>query len=316
MSDPSPFSRSIKYVFTAGVFAVFGWMLFKYREDFYIIQEISALQFIEISLLILMGVTLNGSKLRRIAGAFDVRLRTSEWFALSSLTTVLNSVFFKAGSLAASGYLKKKHGFPYLSFAGTFLGDQLIILFAGALTGSAVSLHLGLSGNKDLLPIFGVFALIAVLLFFLMRGRIHLPERKNTFFDLLRRGIESFNNLLHDKDLLYSLGIHNLFLIVTIGLRFYVACSILQLGIPLSHCFLFATVMMFVRVVPVTHSDIGVRELAVGFLSGILGSGLKAGMLATVVDRIFELFWTALCTGAFKHTLMTPKTENAEQVSS
>ena len=125
--------QSIKYIFTGGIFVFFVFFVFKHHEDFYVIQNISTLQFIATSLLILFGVTLNGSKLNRIAINFGVQLRTGEWFALSSMTTVLNSVFFKAGSIATSGYLKKKYSFPYSSFAGAFLGDQLIILFLGVL---------------------------------------------------------------------------------------------------------------------------------------------------------------------------------------
>ena len=162
--------QSIRYIFTAGILLIFGLFLFKHHEDFYIILDISALQFISISLLVLIGVTLSGSKLNRIAINFGVRLRVGEWFALSSMTTVLNSLFFKAGSIATSSYLKKKYNFPYSSFAGTFLGDQLIILFFGALIGGIVSLYLWLIGHQELLFIFAGFALTATLLFFLMRG--------------------------------------------------------------------------------------------------------------------------------------------------
>jgi len=149
--------------------------------------------------------------------------------------------------------------------------------------------------------------LITILLFLLIHGNIGIPQKKNAIFDLLKNGIESFNTLFLDKNLLCFLGLHNTTLIITIGLRFYVACSILNLEIPASHCFLFAAVMIFIRVLPITHSDIGVREIAIGFLSDMLGSGLKAGMLATVVDRIFELLWTTLCTGIFKNALITSK---------
>ena len=300
-------SKILKHILTAGVFIFFGYLLFKYQKDLYIVQNISPLQFITISLLILIGIALNGSKLNRIASSFGVRLQTSEWLALSSMTTELNNLFFKAGSVAISGYLKKKYDFPYLFFAGTFLGDQLIMLFVSSLMGSGVSLYLELFRHQNLLPIVIGFALISALLFLLMSGDVGVPQKKNAFFDLLKNGIESFNTLFLDKKLMCFLGLHNIFLIATIGLRFYVTCSILNLEIPLSHCFLFATAMIFVRVLPITHSDIGIREITIGFLSDIMGNGLKAGILATAVDRIFELLWTTLCTGIFRSALVTPK---------
>jgi len=307
MYKSTPVSKPIKYISTVVIFAAFIFILFKYREDFYIIRDVSISQFIAASILILFTITLNGSKLNLITETFNIRLQAREWFALSSMTTVLNSVFFKAGSLATSTYLKKKYDFPYTSFVGTFLGDQLIILFMATLFGSAISLYLGLSGNTKILFVFVVFALIANLLVFLMHGKIGVPQKGNTTFDFLRHGIESLNMLLKNKNLLYSLGTHNIFLVITIGLRLLVACSILHLEIPLSHCYLFATVMIFIRAFPLTHSDIGLRELTVGFLSGILGGGLKIGVLTVAVDRIFELFWPALCATIFRNSLMRAK---------
>lgn len=299
--------RFIKHVLTTGLIIFFGSLLFNYQKEFYIVRDISILQFTIISLLILIGIALNGSKLNLIASSFGVFLRTREWLALSSLTTVLNSFFFKAGAVAISGYLKKKHDFPYLFFAGTFFGDQLIMLFASSLIGSFISLYLGFFNQQKLLPILAGFMLVATLLLLLMRGDIRVPEKNNSIFDILRNGIESFNTLFLDKKLLHLLCLHNTLLVMTIGLRFYATSSILNLEIPLSHCFLFASTMILVRVLPVTHSDIGVRELCIGFLANIIGDSLKTGILATAVDRIFELFWTGLCTGIFRNALVTAK---------
>ena len=307
MPKSLPIPQWIKYIFTTGVFVGLGLLLFKYHEDFYIVRDLSTSQFFSVSLLIIFGIALSGSKLNRIANCFGVRLKRGEWLMLSSMTTILNSIFFKSGSLATSTYLKKKYHFPYASFAGTFLGDQLIILFIATLFGSVASLYLIFPGNSQLFPIFVVFALITILLFSLLCGQIRLPKKETTTFDPLRRGIESFNMLLRNKDLLYSLCIHNIFLITTTGLRLFMACSILHQEIPLSHCFLFAATMIFIRIIPITHSDIGVREITVGFLSEILGSGLKAGVLITTTDRIFELLWTGLCVSVFRNFLITPK---------
>ena len=140
------------------------------------------------------------------------------------------------------------------------------------LFGSVASLYLIFPGNSQLFPIFVAFALITILLFSLLCGQIRLPKKETTAFDPLRRGIESFNMLLRNKDLLCSLCIHNIFLITATGLRLFMACSILHQEIPLSHCFLFAATMIFIRIIPITHSDIGVREITVGFLSEKNGS--------------------------------------------
>ena len=146
---PNHFSipHLIKQIATIGVFAGFGFLLFKYREGFYILRDLSVFQFVSFSSLVIFGITLSGSKLSRIVSSFNIYLKKSEWFSLSSMTTVLNGIFFKSGSLATSAYLKKKYDFPYPSFVGSFIGDQLIILFIASLIGSITTASLIYSGS-------------------------------------------------------------------------------------------------------------------------------------------------------------------------
>ena len=295
---PSHFSAHhlIKQITTIGVFVGFGFLLFKYREGFYILRDLSAFQFISFSSLTIFGITLSGSKLSRIANYFNIHLKKGEWFALSSMTTVLNSIFFKSGSLATSTYLKKKYDFPYAAFVGSFIGDQLIILFIASLIGSIITACLIYSGICQL-----------IFLFILPGGKLPLPKKEGSIWSKLRAGTDSFNTLLQNKNLLYTLCAHNILLITAAGLRLFTACSILNQEIPIIHCFLFIAVITIVRIIPIAHSDIGVREIMVGFLSKTIGSGLKAGVLITSIDRIFELLLTGLCVSVFRKSLITPK---------
>jgi hypothetical protein len=49
--------------------------------------------------------------------------------------------------------------------------------------------------------------------------------------------------------------------------------------------------------------------LATGFLSEILGSGFKQGILATAVDRIFEMALALVGTTIFKNILFSSRHE-------
>ena len=303
MPNYLPTHHLIKYLLTFGILIYLGFLLFDYKKELLLILDISALQFSLISALILAGVSLNGSKLNQVAKTFEVQLLPKEWFALSSMTTFFNNVIYKAGSIATSKYLKSKHNFSYLSFAAAFACDQLILLFVGAITGSIISFYLGVF-NQELIFIFISFAMIAIILFFLYRLKKNLPETWSPVLNLFKKGIQSFNYLLDNKNLLCSLITHNIFLVLTIVFRIYVSCSILHLEIPLSSCALFTAVIIFSRIIPITINDIGLREFAVGFLSSILGSGLKAGVLITSVDRVFEFTWAALFVITSKNALI------------
>ena len=307
MSKYSYTHHLIKQTATFGVFCGFGILLFKYREGFYILQDLSVFQFFSFSSLVIFGITLSGSKLSRIVNSFNIYLKKSEWFALSSMTTVLNGIFFKSGSLATSAYLKKKYDFPYPSFVGSFIGDQLVILFIASLIGSITTASLIYSGSVQIFFIFIVFTIITVFLFILLGGKITLPKKKDGILEQLRIGTESFNTLFQNKNLLYSLCAHNIFLFTAAAFRLFTASSVLHQEIPLIHCFLFVAVMSITRIIPIAHSDIGVREITVGFISETIGSGMKVGVLITSIDRIFELLLTSLCVGIFRKSLVTSK---------
>ena len=133
-----------------------------------------------------------------------------------------------------------------------------------------------------------------------------MPKKKGHIWEQLAIGTDSFNTLLQNKNLLYALCIQNIFLIIAAGFRLFTACSILHHEIPLAHCFLFAAAIPIIRIIPIAHSDIGIREIVVGFLSEAIGSGFKAGVLITSIDRIFELLLTGLSVGIFRKSLITP----------
>ena len=162
MPNLPPIRLLIKSIVTTGILSGLGFLLFKYRESFYILQDLTFLQIISFSTLVLFCIILSGSKLNQIASNFNIRLKKNEWLALSSMTTILNSIFFKSGSLATSTYLKKKYEFEYASFVGSFVGDQLIILFIATLIGSFSSIFLIYYGNIQLFFIFITFLIVSI----------------------------------------------------------------------------------------------------------------------------------------------------------
>jgi len=307
MSNHSTANYLIKQIATISAFFVLGFLLFKYREDFYNLRDLSFLQLFSFSSLVILGIILSGSKLNLITNYFNIYLKKSEWFALSSMTMILNSIFFKSGSLATSTYLKKKYNFPYASFVGSFIGDQFITLFIASLIGSISSILLIYSEKVQLFFIFIIFSTITAFLFILLSGKITLPVKESVIWQQLSTGTESFNKLLQNKKLFRTLCLHNLLLIITVGLRLFTACSILNQEISIIHCFLFVAAMTIIRVIPIAHSDIGIREVTIGFLSESIGTGLKTGVLITSIDRVLEILLTGLCAIIFRKSLVSPK---------
>jgi len=306
MSDHTPNHHFIKYLLTAGILVLLGFLLFDYKKELLLILDISAFQFTLISILILTSIFLNGSKLNKITKNFNVYLSIKEWFALSSMTTLFNNFIYKSGSIVTSKYLKSRHNFPYSAFAAAFVCDQLILLFIALIIASIIFFYLGIF-IKELICLILILIATVSILFFLYRLKKPLPSSLNPIFSQLKNVIQNFNLLLTNKNLLFSLIVHNVLLVLTIVFRISISSSILHLDIPLSSCFLFTAIIMFTRIIPITVNDMGLRELTVGFLSSILGSGLKAGVLITSIDRVFDLIWGALFTVSSQSALTDKK---------
>ncbi len=283
---------------------IFIFFLVRYRAQLATVREISFDQFSAIFLLVVFSVLLNGSKLNQLTRFFSLKLSTSEWFGLSSITTTLNNIFFKAGSLATSNYLKRKHDFPYMSFLGSLGADQLILFFMSGMLGCAISFYLMTETVKDFQWIGLAYLFLILFIFLAIKVAPRFQRQDHKILDALVRAVNALNRILKDRTLFLTLCAHNIALIVLTSLRFFVACKVLQLEVPLVHCFLFTTVMIFVSAVPLFQSDIGTREMAVGLLSELAGTGFNEGLLATTLDRIFVFFLTLLFTLYFKNLLI------------
>jgi uncharacterized membrane protein YbhN (UPF0104 family) len=307
-------TKAIKYFLTAILLGIFIFFLLRYKEQLYTVREISLGQFSLIFFLILFSVTLNGSKINQLTRFFSLNLSTREWFGLSSITTTLNNIFFKAGSLAASNYLKRKHDFPYMSFLGSLGADQLILFFMCGTAGCVISFYL-MTGStvKDFQGLALAYLFLILILFLAAKFAPRLQKRNHKILDALVRAVNALNRILKDRRLFLTLSAHNIALIVLTSLRFFVICKVLQLEVPLAHCFLFTTVMIFVSAVPLFQSDIGSREMAVGLLAELAGTGFNEGLLATLVDRAFVFLLTLLFTIFFKNLLVpsSPQLEKA-----
>jgi len=296
-------TKAIKFCITITLLGVFIFFLVRYKDQLAIVREISFAQFGAIFLLVVFSVLLNGSKLNQLTRFFSLKLSPGEWFGLSSITTTLNNIFFKAGSLAASNYLKRKHDFPYMSFLGSLGADQLILFFMSGMVGCGISFYLMTETVKNFQFVALAYLFLVLMLFLATQFAPRLKRQNHKTLDALVRAVDALNRILKDRTLFLKLCAHNIALIVLTSLRFFVACKILQLEVPLVHCFLFTTVMIFVSALPLFQSDIGTREMAVGLLSELAGTGFNEGLLATTLDRIFVFFLTLLFTLYFKNLL-------------
>ncbi len=293
----------LRVLFTIVFLVCFGLFIFKFRENLYVLKEISLLQGLGFFFLSIITLLINGSKLKIIVESFQIRLKFREWFGLSAITLSLNSLVFKSGSIINATYLKKKHDFPYMSYVGTLGGDQLINLGVHAGVGFIISILMVAQGAWKWGYLASAFFILGTALFLLTKMPFPKIRQWGRIGESLDRAIQTLKTLFKEGRLFRHLSLLSVSLLVVISIRFVLASKVLHMEMPWSHCLIFTVALAFVRNLPMLQSDVGSRELVIGFLASYLGDGLKEGFLITAVDRIIVVFWCFVFAG-FSHKMI------------
>ena len=293
-----------KRLTTLAIVFVSLYFFYRYREDFYLIGKVSPTLFIALSFLTILSITTNGNKLRLITELFNIKLNLNEWVGLAFISSFFNGVIYKSGSVITSNYLKKKYAFSYASFLGALGADHLMMIMINAFLGLGISIYTMIS-HPQIFPLVFLFLTMIIGIICLAKNPFELSNSENRLFNAFFRAGKTLNEILQNKLLIKKLFLNNLFLAMVMGLRLYIACKAIGINFDILDCYIFTTVSAFVRLIPLLQSDIGSRELAVGFLSDSFGSGFKQGVLATALDRVFEMLWGLIGMAVFRNLLVS-----------
>lgn len=298
---PLTLNNLFKLTVTGILIFLLGSQVIKHKEELLHLKGITGGQFIFITVIVIVAIIINGSKLRALAKQYNIQLKSLEGLGLSSITTSLNNFFFKAGSIFTSNYLKQRYDFPFMSFAGTQGADHLILFFINSLCGLIISIiFMGTQKGPFIYLALGYF-LVAALLALIFSKTFDFQHRSNKWLNALIRAVNSLYRILKNKKLFYQLCALNIILIGLNALRFFLICKVLSINIPFEYCLLFITLVPFISAIPIIHSDIGTRELIIGMFSQWLGAGFETGMLATLLDRCFVLLWAIVISLCFRN---------------
>ena len=225
----SRWNNIFKLAITGLLIFLLGSQIAKHQSNLLALREISAGQFFIIAGIVIASLLINGSKLKILAGSYNIELKPSETIGLSSTTTSLNNFFFKAGSLFTSNYLKQRYEFPFMSFAGTQGADHLILFFINALCGLTISLVLIFEQMEIFFPLAICYFLAAVFLILVFSKTFNFQHHSNKFLNALIQIINSLNRILKNKKLFYLLCTHNLLLVSLNALRLLLVCKALNI---------------------------------------------------------------------------------------
>ena len=87
----SGLNNLFKIAVTGALVFLLGLQIAKHRDDLLTLREISAGQFFLITAIVIALIITNASKLKALAGSYNIQLKKGEVLGLSSITTFLTN---------------------------------------------------------------------------------------------------------------------------------------------------------------------------------------------------------------------------------
>lgn len=235
---------------------------------------------------------INGLKFKVAMTIFDIRLKYSEWYGLSVLTTFLGYILpAKTSVIPRAIFLRRVFGFEYTGYAAMIVGVNLVswlvvvVLFICAI-------WLGLGGNTNAtISMLSVISNSVVLLLVLIAGFLLLLRFGRRFSAVLNNVSSSLSYMCdrrHSYQFLAYIS-HTIFMIVVQTSALLLAAKIAQVEISPVMSVVAVCAVNLAGVITVVPGNLVITE---GVIVGVLvlaGVGMEASLEVALVSRLGSL---------------------------
>jgi uncharacterized protein (TIRG00374 family) len=224
-----------------------------------------------------------------------------QWFKILTLGNFLNMVFSQLGNVYRGVKLKKEHDISYTSYITTFASFAWMDTWMNLVLAIVIillvkpDLKIGsFSASSLLVIICAVIIILPVMASLFLR----FIRFKNRYLDWTKSKLSQVLTATLDniKDTSFLLKIIllgvTIFALVVFSYHVLFAGFDMQLTLPVLA--VFCTLLSLSTFFVITPGNIGIQEIAFGFISQQLGIGMAQGILVSVVSRIISTTLTIL----------------------
>ncbi|HTQ07509.1 MAG TPA: lysylphosphatidylglycerol synthase transmembrane domain-containing protein [Polyangiaceae bacterium] len=221
-----------------------------------------------------------------------VREPFGEGFLLTGAGFLLNHLPFNAGLVMRATVLKRDHALPYASYIALVMVNALVNVAMSAIIGLLCVAFAAARTRTEwpLVLMFGAMLLGSIGLAFVPSRWV--PDRPGFVWNRLRTlgvGIGLVRGNASNLALLALLAFTK---VVVAALRMWICFGALQAALsPLAAALLSSTTIVF-SLINVTPGNLGLREVAMGAVSTLLGTSYDIGIGAASIDRAVLLLYT------------------------
>jgi len=224
------------------------------------------------------------------------KLKFLLWTKTYILGRFLNTIIPQSGNLYRGVFLKKNSDISYTRYITAFSSfawmDTILNLLCAFVVVAALEpgFKIGTFTGWKLLAITILILLLVPILLEVIFRKIHF---KNQYINWLHLKLSetltvSVNNL-KDKTYMLKIVIIGITMFVRTSLAFYVYFSIFDINVTLPVLLVFSALFKLSTFIVLTPSNLGVQELAYGFLSRQVGIGMAQGVILSAFIRVIAV---------------------------
>lgn len=215
-------------------------------------------------------------------------------FWLTGAGFLLNHVPFNAGLVMRAAVLKRDHALPYTSYLALVSVNALVNVAVAGLVALVAVFSTSHSGGVSLPLVLMFGALLLASVGGLLVPRAWVPSRANFVTQRLAALAEGFALIRGGGSGLVMLGGLATSKLLMAALRMSICFAALGVDVtPLAAAVLGATTIL-ASIVNITPGNLGLREIALAELAGVLGNAYAVGVAAASIDRAVLLGYTIL----------------------
>jgi len=295
--------RKIQWFLAVLAIAYIVYYFYHKRHDIDLVLNIRPWALFLIMAFHLVYFAIHSFRLQVVVEKFcGARLRYIHWFRLFMLGGFLNKLLPQAGNIYRAVQLKSYYQVSYTHFAtafvfftwvDTFLNFSIVSII---IIGTGFSLELAGIQAVYVLP---VLALLVMVLPFLLDKVLRNIRIEKDFISSLHKKfsviVGNFVAAFNDPAFSGKIIVLGLIAFIPMCIRIYVTFLMLDVHLSLQTLVLFYALLKLSQLVNLTPGNLGIQELALGYVSEEAGVGMENGIIAALILRMLAYILLMFC---------------------
>ena len=237
--------------------------------------------------LIFIGNILRSAQLKYFIAIFESNITFIHSFYLTVGCTLLNYLPMNVGMVIKARALKNNLGLNYTRFVSLSAVEILITIIISSCLGLAVLIFQWetLDFNQLYPTIFFLIILMISLFVFLLPSAI-FTKYNNKIIIFLRKFLVGMEQIRRKPIDLINVFFFVLVRLLLVSVHIFICFSMLGTKIPFWGSIFISSVTAVLMIINITPAGIGVREILIGAISSISGTGFELGVLVSGIYRI------------------------------